>query len=153
MLGRRARFSGGRTCPRDRDRFIIREHAGRFESSLVYRLPDLLAAPLDEPVYWTEGEKDVEALRAHGLLAVSTSDEPVPYDPRKVVRWCENRQVVLVPDNDAGQLYAAKIEASLRGDSIQHHPASGARPCQGCKRVAVSDLTRRSVMWGARAGD
>ena len=99
------------------DRFIIWEHvAGTFESSLVYRLPDLIAAPLDEVVYWTEGEKDAEALIAHGLLATTTSDGPVPYDPRKVVRWFEGRKVVLLPDNDeAGHLYAAKIEASLRG--------------------------------------
>jgi DNA primase len=67
-------------------------------------------------VYFTEGEKDAEALRVHGLVAVTTSDGPVPYGPRKVVRWFEGRKVVLVPDNDeAGQLYAAKIEASLRG--------------------------------------
>src|SRR5262245_6706424 len=69
--------------PKGWDRFYIRERAGHFESSLVYRLPELLAAPLDEPAYWTEGEKDVEALRAHGLIVVTTSDGPVPYDPRK----------------------------------------------------------------------
>jgi DNA primase len=95
---------------------MTREYARPFESSLVDRLPELIAAPLEEPVYWTEGEKDVEALRAHGLLAVTTSDGPVPYDPRKVVRWLKGRKVVLVPDNDeAGDLYAAKIEESLLG--------------------------------------
>src|SRR5262249_10158170 len=95
--------------PTGPDRFIIREHAGSCESSMVYRLPELIAAPLDETVYWTEGKKDAEALREHGLPAVTTSDGPVPYDPRKVVRWFEGRKVVLLPDNDeAGQLHAAK---------------------------------------------
>jgi len=83
--------------PKGPDRFMVREHARPFESSLVYRLPEMLAAPLDTPVYWTEGEKDVGALRAHGLLAVTTSDGPVPYDPRKIVWWFEGRKLCSSP--------------------------------------------------------
>src|SRR5262245_1134355 len=36
---------------------------------VLYRLPELLAADLNEPVFLVEGEKDVDRLRAGGLVA------------------------------------------------------------------------------------
>jgi hypothetical protein len=98
------------------DRFVFREHAaGGFQAGLVYRLDEMLAAPLDEPIFWVEGEHDVESLRAHGLVAVTTSFGALDYDPRQA-RWFEGRKVILVPDNDEpGRLYGDNVEASLRG--------------------------------------
>ena len=40
---------------------------------IPYRLPELLAADLEQPVYICEGEKDVDRLMAEGLLATCNS--------------------------------------------------------------------------------
>jgi hypothetical protein len=102
--------------PRGPDRFVFREHAaGGFQAGLVYRLDEVLAAPLDEPIVWVEGEHDVESLRAHGLVAVTTSFGAFDYDPTQA-KWFEGRKVILLPDNDEpGRMYGDSVEASLRG--------------------------------------
>jgi hypothetical protein len=95
-------------------RFFVKEHAGT-RKGVVYRLAELQAAPLDEPVFWVEGEKDVETLRAHGLVAVTTSLGADGYDPNQGA-WFEGRTVIILPDNDEpGRRYAGKVAASLRG--------------------------------------
>jgi hypothetical protein len=85
---------------------------------LPYRLPELLAAA-DRLVFVVEGEKDVETLRAHGLIASTNlggagkwRDDYSPY--------FQGRQVVVLPDNDApGQAHAEAVVASLRAVGVE----------------------------------
>ncbi len=79
-----------------------------------YRLPELLAEP-DRPVVVVEGEKDVDALAAIGLLATC--------NPGGALKWtCEHaeflrgRRVVILPDNDTvGCQHAEAVATTLRG--------------------------------------
>jgi hypothetical protein len=66
---------------------------------VFYRLPELLAAPADVLVFIVEGEKDVEALRALGLVATC--------NPGGAGKWradynehLRGRHVVVIPDAD-----------------------------------------------------
>ncbi len=82
---------------------------------VLYRLPKLLSAPPDEPVFIVEGEKDVHSLEGLGFTATSA-----PMGARK---WREEysevltgRQVVILPDNDEdGRAHASQVRASLLG--------------------------------------
>jgi hypothetical protein len=75
-----------------------------------YRLPDIEAAAL---VYVVEGEKDVEAMRANGLVATC--------NPMGAGKWraefsehFRDKTVVILPDNDAsGRQHAEKVARSL----------------------------------------
>jgi hypothetical protein len=65
---------------------------------LPYRLPELLANP-DAVVFIAEGEKCVEALRAHGFVATCNHGGAKKWrDPLN--KWFRGRKAVLLPDND-----------------------------------------------------
>jgi len=82
---------------------------------VLYRLPEVVAAPLDEPVFLVEGEKDVDRLRAEGLNATC--------NPMGAGKWrkeysepLRGRAVVIVPDNDEpGSMHCQRVSASLQG--------------------------------------
>lgn len=82
---------------------------------VLYRLPELLAASADEPVYITEGEKDCDNLR--GLGAIATTN------PMGAGKWLKaynsvlrDRNVVILPDNDeAGQRHSHQVANALYG--------------------------------------
>jgi 5S rRNA maturation endonuclease (ribonuclease M5) len=92
---------------------------------VLYRLPELVAAPIDKTVFVIEGEKDVDNLVKIGLVAtcnpggaVKRGDDGKParqkwrdeYNP-----FFHGRDVVILPDNDvAGHDLAHTIEANLR---------------------------------------
>jgi hypothetical protein len=80
-----------------------------------YRLPELLAAPADDPVWIVEGEKDVERARSLGLVATC--------NPMGGGKWRDDfsaylrgRHCYVIPDNDpTGRSHAIRVAASLRG--------------------------------------
>jgi hypothetical protein len=82
---------------------------------LLYRLPELGNADPSATVYIPEGEKDVDALRALGLVATC--------NPMGAGKWQEgfsgplrNRHVVILPDNDdKGREHARRVAQSLSG--------------------------------------
>lgn len=81
---------------------------------VLYRLPELLQADRSEPVFVVEGEKDVDNLRALGLVAVC--------NPQGAGKWKEefseflrDRKVVVLADNDQpGRDHADAVAASTR---------------------------------------
>lgn len=71
----------------------------------LYNLPQLLATPLDTVIYVVEGEKCVNALKAIGLVAVTSSGGS---NAARKTCWkaLAGRPVVVLPDNDeSGRTY------------------------------------------------
>lgn len=76
---------------------------------VLYRLPEVLAAPPDVPVYIGEGEKDVETLRGLGLVATTNPLGANSWQPEFNEAF-RGRPVVILPDNDeAGQKHAQDV--------------------------------------------
>ncbi|MGI8854452.1 MAG: AAA family ATPase [Thermomicrobiales bacterium] len=82
---------------------------------VLYRLPQLLAADPLAPVFLPEGEKDVNSLRALGLVATT--------NPGGAGKWraeytaaLAGRHVVILPDNDEkGREHARAVADALAG--------------------------------------
>lgn len=80
---------------------------------VLYRLPELRSASLDDVVYVVEGEKDSDRLASLGFLATTC--------PGGANKWCSEyatpltgRDVVIVPDNDSpGLEHAEQVRVSL----------------------------------------
>jgi hypothetical protein len=81
---------------------------------LPYRLPELLANP-DAVVFIAEGEKCVEALRAHGFVATCNHGGARKWrDPLN--KWFRGRKVVLLPDNDQPGIDHMRLVAGSLAD-------------------------------------
>ena len=84
-------------------------------SHVLYRLPELLAADPSETVHVVEGEKDVEALRALGLVASTNPGGALKWRPEYSAAL-GGRHVVILPDHDdVGRMHAADVARSLVG--------------------------------------
>lgn len=85
---------------------------------LPYRLPELLAsADAGDPIFVVEGEKDVEALAAVGLVATSSHGGCQNFAnawPRFDPEWYRGRDCFVIPDNDpGGRTFARQIAGWL----------------------------------------
>ena len=81
---------------------------------LLFRLPELLAADPCATVFICEGEKDVENLRALGLVATCNSGGTGQGWPHAQSHHLAGRHVVILPDNDEpGRKHATKVSESV----------------------------------------
>lgn len=79
---------------------------------LLYHLDRLIKTNPDETIFITEGEKDVETLEKFGLVATTSGAADSWRDEFK--KYFENRNVVIVPDQDEpGQKLCNKIIESI----------------------------------------
>ena len=84
--------------------------SGRGCDPLLYRFPELLAAPTDVVVYVAEGERKADLLAGWGLVATSSKDLPDDLSA------FAGRTVAILPDNDEqGATTAGKLQAALAG--------------------------------------
>jgi hypothetical protein len=107
---------------------------------VLYRLPEVLAAM--GPIYLTEGERDVETLRALGLTATTTSGGATNWrhTADHARQFLANRDVMIIRDKDApGLKYAtdayedlypvvrtiATLECPVEKDITDHIAAGG----------------------------
>ena len=82
---------------------------------VLYRLPELLAAPNDATVFIAEGEKDVEALRSLNVVA-TCNPEGVGKFTTDFREPFQGRIVVVIPDKDEpGIRHARQVAETLRG--------------------------------------
>jgi putative DNA primase/helicase len=82
---------------------------------VLYRLPELLASDTTACVFIPEGEKDVEALRARGAVAICNPGGAGKWRP-EYSQSLRNRHVVILPDNDEpGRNHARDIARALIG--------------------------------------
>lgn len=97
-----------------------------------YRLPELLSADKKRLRFIVEGERDVETLEHHGMLATTNSGGAGKWLP-EYSQSLRDSDVVLLPDNDAaGRTHAAQVAATLTGVAhtwriidLPHLPARG----------------------------
>lgn len=85
---------------------------------VLYRLPELAAADKGALVFIVEGEKDVDRLRAAGLLATSSPEGAGKWrdDFGDSLKQC---RVAIIPDNDEyGEKHAEAVLASLQRRGI-----------------------------------
>jgi DNA polymerase bacteriophage-type len=85
------------------------------EKVIPYRLPELLAAPADEPTWICEGEKDTDNLAALGFIATTNPGGAKQWQP-ELAQYFKGKQLayVLEDNDDAGRTHTAKIVAALR---------------------------------------
>lgn len=90
---------------------------GRGSAALtLYRAPELRSTPNVAFVFLVEGEKCVEALRLHGLCAVTTSGGSNGWknSAERATELLRDRHVVILPDHDdPGHKYAEEAKTSL----------------------------------------
>jgi hypothetical protein len=87
--------------------------------TVLYRLPELLAADPADPVFLVEGEKDVDRLRAGGLVATCNPMGAGKWRP-EYGQSLRGRHVVIVPDNDApGRAHADHVAHALRDQAAR----------------------------------
>ncbi|HEU0183792.1 MAG TPA: AAA family ATPase, partial [Blastocatellia bacterium] len=85
---------------------------------VLYRLPELIAADSGEIVFLVEGEKDVDRLRAGGLVATCSPMGAGKWRD-EYAKFLAGRKVVIIPDNDQPGRDHAQAEAkSLRGVAV-----------------------------------
>ncbi|MFO0809601.1 MAG: AAA family ATPase [Gemmataceae bacterium] len=83
---------------------------------VLYRLPELVKAGFNRPVFVCEGEKDVDTLIEHGLVATTAAGGAGAAWGEEYVNALAGRPVCLVPDNDdAGRQYMNRVAAALKG--------------------------------------
>lgn len=86
---------------------------------VLYRLPGLLAADPEDPVYVVEGEKDADTLAARGFVATCNVGGADAWR-KQYAEALKDRDVVILPDNDdAGEKHAEKVARSLDGTSVR----------------------------------
>jgi hypothetical protein len=97
-------------------------------SRILYRLPELTAALAnDQTIYVVEGEKDVESLRALGLVATTNPMGAGKWRP-EYSETLRGADVVIIGDNDGpGSRHVEQVAAALHGIA---------------KRVRVPDLAK-----------
>ena len=82
---------------------------------ILYRLPELLAADPALPVFLVEGEKDVDNLRAVGLVATCNPMGASKWN-NEYTKALSGRRVVLLPDNDEpGRKHRDLVTGKLAG--------------------------------------
>jgi hypothetical protein len=79
---------------------------------LPYRLPEMLAEP-HKQVFVVEGEKDADRLTKDGLVATTNAGGAGKFRD-ELGRWFKDRDVVILPDNDAaGRKHASDVARRL----------------------------------------
>jgi RecA-family ATPase len=80
----------------------------------LYRLPEILAADPEIPVYLTEGERKADKLAAWGFVATAVAFGAKGWR-NQYADALEGRTVVILPDNDdPGREFADKVRQSLQ---------------------------------------
>jgi hypothetical protein len=117
---------------------------------MPYRLPELLATPLEAPVFLVEGEKACNALVAQGLAATCASGGAQARWHEQFNTYFAGRRVVILPDNDApGQKCMqarapglANVAASLKVLDLPGLPPKGDAFDYFAVGGSVADLLR-----------
>ena len=95
-------------------KFELREPVAAASGKVLYRLPELIAAPADKPIFVCEGEACVDALAGLGMVATTSGSS----SSARAADWqvLRGRRVTIWGDHDEpGARYATEVAAELRG--------------------------------------
>ncbi len=85
--------------------------SGAGDRRVPYRLPDLLTAPKNMPVYMTEGEAKADKVASWGLLATSYKD----WSEHDFAAFIRERRIYVLPDHDeAGRAQRDSVCSKLK---------------------------------------
>lgn len=88
-------------------------------SRVLFRLPALLSAAPGDTCYYVEGEKDVETLEQHGLLATTHCGGAGSFRS-ELLRDIKHLRVVVIPDNDdPGKQLMRRVFAAARDQKCE----------------------------------
>lgn len=143
--GRRKYFQ--QRFPDGQGKWIWKKHPRQ----VLYRLPEVLESPI---VFVTEGEKDVETLRAHGFTATTNAGGcKVPWLP-SFTQTLEGREVILIPDADKfGRERVLTIARALLGRVarlIVFEPENGAKDITEYFEQGHSEIELLASVYGER---
>ena len=83
---------------------------------VLYRLPELIAADVGEPVFIVEGEKDADNLAAVGLIATTCPQGAGKWNKLSDDSHLHGRAIVIIPDKDEpGRRHAQDVAMRLHG--------------------------------------
>jgi 5S rRNA maturation endonuclease (ribonuclease M5) len=83
---------------------------------IPYRLPQLIAAPIADVVYFCEGEKDTDGLVKLGFVATTASEGAAARWASELTPYFKDRHVVILPDADRpGRAHAEKVAKAIKG--------------------------------------
>lgn len=83
---------------------------------VLYRLPELVKADPDDPLFIVEGEKDADNLHAVGVVATTCPQGAGKWSKLSDDTALHGRCIVIVPDSDeAGSKHAEDVAARLHG--------------------------------------
>jgi DNA polymerase len=83
---------------------------------IPYRLPELVDASNDQPVFICEGEKDADNVAALGLIATTNSGGAGKWQPELNCWFVSRKTAYLLEDNDdAGRDHVKKVARALKG--------------------------------------
>jgi archaellum biogenesis ATPase FlaH len=88
---------------------------------VLYRLPELIRVPNAERVFIVEGEKDADRMHQEGLFATTNSGGAGNWQ-ESYTQYFQNRQVVIIPDNDEpGRRHARVVARAISkvADSVK----------------------------------
>lgn len=81
---------------------------------ILYRLPELLAAPAGDWVFIVEGEKDVDELRRHGMIATCNPGGAMKWDGLSDDSALNGRRIAILMDKDGpGRSHGADVAYRL----------------------------------------
>ncbi len=87
---------------------------------VLYRLPELMAAPRDVRVWVVEGEKDADRLASVGLLATTNPGGAGKWSKLADDSALHGRLVVIIPDKDAaGRAHATDVAMRLQNRAAE----------------------------------
>jgi len=81
---------------------------------VLYHLPEVIAAPRDEPVLLVEGEKDVETLRRLGFVATTNPCGANNWRDEFTAMLADKRVLVLFDNDEPGRKRAKRLVGELK---------------------------------------
>jgi hypothetical protein len=118
---------------------------------VLYRLPELLAAPAVATVYIAEGEKDVDCLVQHGLLSTCNPHGAGKWNTvgDEAAKVLAGRDVVIIADADErGRTHAQQVAAALDGIATRVRVAELPQKDAADFFAAGGDVARLDVIVG-----
>lgn len=104
-----------RNKPGSSDKFVTDYPNGKTDKRVLYRLRELMAAPIDKPILVLEGEKDCDTAANMGFIA-TTNPFGTGAWKEEYNQYLKDRHVIVIADNDkTGRRHAYQIQAELYG--------------------------------------